>query len=150
MRLTWIGALAALTAVACGEKKAEDAQMSQPAGTPAAAGTVVEVRMTGNGTNLAAFEPKTLTVAPGTTVRFINVSGGPHNVAFYADSIPAGAAEKLNATMANRMDNLSGPFLTAPNETYDVTFGSDAVQGNYRTYCLPHVALGMVMTITVR
>src|SRR2546426_427397 len=31
----------------------------------------------------AAFEPATLTIAPGTTVRFINVSGGPHDVAFY-------------------------------------------------------------------
>src|SRR5207247_10803815 len=66
-----------------------------PAAAPAAepAGAVVEVKMTGNGTSVAAFEPNKLSIKAGTTVRFINVSGGPHNIAFYADSIPkAGAA----------------------------------------------------------
>jgi len=104
MRLTALGVIVALGAIACGEKKADQAQAAQTATTqttatqPAAAptGPVVEVKMTGNGTNLAAFVPKTLQIAPGTTVRFVNVSGGPHNVAFYADSIPAGAAALLD------------------------------------------------------
>lgn len=152
MRLTWMGTVAALGALACGgEQQAQQtqaAQQSAAAGGPA--GAVVEVKMTGNGTTTAAFEPATLTVAPGTTVRFVNVSGGPHNVAFWADSIPAGAAPKLNAAMPNRMDNLSGPFVTNPNEAYDIAFGADAVKGAYRAYCLPHLALGMSMTITVR
>jgi plastocyanin len=152
MRSTWIAALAALGALACGEKKTEEAQTSQPAAQPAAApaGAVVEVRMTGNGTTTASFEPAALTIAPGTTVRFINVSGGPHNVAFWADSIPAGSATMLNAGMPNRMDNLSGPFATAPNETYDVAFAADAPKGLYKGYCLPHLALGMKLAITVQ
>ncbi len=83
-------------------------------------------------------------------MRFINVSGGPHNIAFYADSIPTGAAAVLNTGMANRMDNLSSPFLTNANEHYDVTFAANAAKGAYKGYCLPHAALGMKITITVK
>jgi len=158
MRLTALGVMVALGTLACGgAKKPDQAQAAQPATAQTTAtvpavptGPVVEVKMTGNGTNLAAFVPKTLQIAAGTTVRFINVSGGPHNIAFYADSIPAGAAPGLNTGMANRMDNLSSPFLTNPNEHYDVTFAANAAKGAYKGYCLPHAALGMKITITVK
>jgi plastocyanin len=147
MRLTALGVMVALGALACGgAKKPDQAQAAQPA----TAQTTATVKMTGNGTNLAAFVPKTLQIAAGTTVRFINVSGGPHNIAFYADSIPAGAGPGLNTGMANRMDNLSSPFLTNPNEHYDVTFAANAAKGAYKGYCLPHAALGMKITITVK
>ena len=151
MRLTWIGAAMALGVVACGGGDKQAQQTGTPAATPAAAasGPVVEVKMTGDGSTKAAFEPNTLTIAPGTTVRFVNVSGGPHNIAFHADSVPAGAAAVLNAAMANRMDNLSSPFLTQPNENYDVSFAG-APTGTYKSFCLPHVALGMRITITVQ
>jgi len=157
MRLTALSVMVGLAALACGEKKADQAQAAPPAtspvtATPSAAptGPVVEVKMTGNGTNLAAFVPKTLQIAPGSTVRFINVSGGPHNIAFYSDSIPTGAATMLNGGMANRMDNLSSPFLTNPNDHYDVTFAAGAAKGVYKGFCLPHAALGMKITITVK
>ncbi len=151
MRFTLLTTVAALGALACGGEKQAD-QTQTPAGQPAAAapaGPVVEVKMTGNGSNLAAFEPKTLTIAPGTTVRFINVSGGMHNVAFWGDSIPAGAAAALAAGMPNTIDNLSGPFLMQPNDTYDVSF-ANAPQGTYKGYCVPHLALGMKIAITVQ
>jgi plastocyanin len=105
--------------------------------------------MTGNGTSQAAFGPNKLTIKTGTTVRFINVSGGPHNVAFYADSIPKGAADALKKGMPNPMGDLTGPFMTQPNEKYDVSFAG-APAGTYRGYCMPHVALGMHITITVQ
>jgi len=152
MRFTLLTTVVALGALACGgEKKADQTQTpaGQPAATPAATGPVVEVKMTGNGTNVAAFEPKALTIAPGTTVRFINVSGGMHNVAFWGDSIPAGAAATLAAGMPNTIDNLSGPFLMNPNDTYEVSF-ANAAKGTYKGYCVPHVALGMRLAITVQ
>jgi len=152
MRLTLLTTIVALGAIACGgEKKADQTQTpaGQTGAAPAPAGPVVEVKMTGNGSTVAAFEPKTLTIAPGTTVRFINVSGGPHNIAFWGDSIPAGAAAVLNAAMANAIDNLSGPFLMQANETYDVSF-AHAPTGAYKGYCSPHLALGMKLTITVQ
>ncbi len=109
---------------------------------------VVNVRMTGNGSTRAAYEPSTLTIKSGTIVRFINASGGPHNVTFYADSIPPGAAAALRAGMPNPMSDLTGPLLTTPNQTYDVSF-KGAPAGTYEVYCLPHLALGMKITIRV-
>src|SRR5437899_12559249 len=160
MRLTLLTTLVAFGAFAGGgEKKADasEARAAPPApaaATPAApaaepAAAVVEVKMTGNGTTKAAFEPATLTIAPGTTVRFINVSGGPHDIAFYADSIPKGAADVLKKGMPNQMMDLASPFLQQPNEKYDVSFAG-APAGTYKGYCLPHVALGMKVTITVK
>jgi plastocyanin len=160
MRFTLFPTLVAFAVVACGGDKKSAASEAEaatpaPAGEPAAAtaaepaGAVVEVKMTGNGTTLAAFEPNKLTIKTGTTVRFINVSGGPHNVAFYGDSVPKGGAEALKKGMPNAMGDLMGPFLTQPNEKYDVAF-TGAPAGKYRAYCLPHVALGMAMTITVQ
>src|SRR5204862_3305920 len=81
MRFTQFSTLVAFAVVACGgEKKsaASEAEAATPANTPAAAataepaGAVVEVKMTGNGTSMAAFEPAKLTIKTGTTVRFIN------------------------------------------------------------------------------
>lgn len=154
MRSALLTTLAAVGMLACGGQ-ADDSQnqAAQPGAAPSAgaapAGQVVEVRMTGNGSTTAAYEPNAITITPGTTVRFVNVSGGPHNIAFWADSIPTGATAPLQANMANTIDNLVGPFLTSPNETYDVSF-ANAPTGAYKGYCTPHLALGMKITITVR
>jgi len=155
MRLTGVAAVLALGALACG-KKGDQAQANaapvNPAAAPATAaeptGPIVEVKMTGSGYTYT-FNPSTITVPAGGTVRFINVEGGPHNVSFYADSIPAGAAEKLNAAMANRMDNLAGPFLINANDHYDVSFAG-LPTGTYKGFCTPHQALGMHFVLTVK
>src|SRR6266480_1388717 len=79
MRFTLLTTLVAFTAVACGgEKKSAASQAEAATPTPAApsaapasaepAGAVVEVKMTGNGTSQAAFEPSKLTIKTGTTV----------------------------------------------------------------------------------
>jgi len=160
MRFTLLTTLVAFTAVACGGDKKSAASQAEaatpaPAATAAAAttaepaGAVVEVKMIGNGTSQAAFDPGKLTIKTGTTVRFINVAGGPHNVAFYADSVPKGGVEALKKGMPNPMGDLTGPFLTQPNEKYDVSFAG-APAGVYKGYCMPHVALGMHITITVQ
>ena len=140
------------TLAACGQKGGDQnqSQTSAPPAAPATpAGPVVEVKMTGNGSTRAAFEPSTITVPAGATVRFTNVSGGPHNITFWSDSVPAGGAAALNAGMKNTVDNLSGPFLTQPNETYEVSF-ANAPKGTYKGYCTPHLTLGMKIAITVQ
>ncbi len=152
MRFALLTTVIAIGALACGKK--DQTQNQQQAAPPAAGGMaatvpVVEVKMTGNGSTRAAYEPSSLTIAPGTTVRFVNVSGGPHNIAFWQDSIPAGAATALNANMKNTVDNLSGAFLTQPNESYDVSF-ANAPTGTYKGYCTPHLTLGMKIAITVQ
>lgn len=153
MRLRVLSGLLALGVVTCGGEKESGAPGSppQPASAPAgtaAAGPMVEVKMTRNGATQVAFEPSVLRIEPGTTVRFINVSGGTHNITFYPDSIPDGAAAALKAGMPNLMGDLTGPFLTTSNETYDVSFAR-APTGTYKGYCMLHAALGMKITIEV-
>src|SRR2546428_13478720 len=101
MRLTALGVMVALGAIACGEKKADQAQAAQtstaqttatpPPAAPTGGGPGVEVKMTANGTNRAPFVPKTPHTAPGPPLRFTTVSGGPPNIAFYPDPVPPGA-----------------------------------------------------------
>src|SRR2546428_4199785 len=159
MRLTALTTLLALVAGACGggsKPNASQAAAAVPgtanaAAAPAAPATeavVVEVKMTGNGTTKAAFEPAAVTIKAGSTVRFINVSGGPHNVAFYGDSIPKGGADALKKGMPNPMGDLTGPFLTQPNEKYDVSFAG-APAGVYKRYGMPRLALRRHITATV-
>jgi plastocyanin len=94
------------------------------------------------------FDPANFTIKSGDVVEFVNVSGGPHNVVFDKDHVPAGARDVLNRAMARRQSDLMGPFLTQPNEVYSVGFAG-APKGAYNYYCLPHKALGMVGVITV-
>ena len=146
-----LGLVLAVLGCGGGEPKQQQQQQPPPAQQPAAApaaGAVVEVRMTGNGRNAATFEPAELTIAPGTTVKFINVSGGPHNVQFWPDSIPAGAADALSAGMPQQMSPLAGPLVVEPNGTYTVNFANTPA-GEYKYYCLPHLANKMVARITV-
>ncbi|HET7189940.1 MAG TPA: plastocyanin/azurin family copper-binding protein [Gemmatimonadaceae bacterium] len=124
-----------------------------PAAAPAAAevaitGKTHEVRMIGDATGYR-FDPVNLTIKAGDGVRWTFVSGGPHNVSFWADSIPGGAAAQLNAAMAKQMSPLTGPLMLQPNETYTISFGG-AAKGTYRYFCTPHLALGMKGTITVQ
>src|SRR5207249_7648699 len=78
-----------------------------------------------------------------TTVRFINVSGGPHNIAFYADSIPKGGAAVLKKGMPNAMGDLMGAFLTQPNEKYDVSFTGAPAGEIGRASCRERVEMGV-------
>jgi plastocyanin len=135
-----------------GEKKPAETPAAPPTETPAAAptagGNVVEVKMTGDGSTKAAFDPDHLTISPGTTVRFVNVSGWPHNVSFWPDSIPAGGADVLKAAMPNQMADLQGELMLTQDQTYEISFAG-APAGEYKGYCVPHLALGMRIWITV-
>ena len=157
MRVTSMVAGLALVLAACGgEKKAEEksttAALEQPsAAAPAAeaaGGANHDVTMTLEGSTYK-FDPAELSIKAGDVVTFHNKSGGPHNVSFWADSIPAGAADKLKASMPDQMAPLEGPLLTEQDGTYKVSFAG-APTGEYKFYCLPHLALGMKGKITVQ
>ena len=127
----------------------------RPAVRAAAPPTVHEVRMVMAGST-ARFEPATVTVHPGDQVRFINVSGGPHNIAFDRASIPADVKPVLSANMPNQIDELWGPLMSTPNATYTISFAG-VKPGRYAFFCVPHmydrtgsVATGMKGTIVVR
>jgi plastocyanin len=137
----------------------DTAAMAPAAGTTPAAGastaamapitgTTHEVKMIGDAKGYR-FEPATLTIKAGDGVKFVNVSGGPHNVAFDATSIPAAGKSQLVANMPNQATELASPFLTAPNEGYTVSFGNVAA-GTYNYVCQPHSAMNMKGAITVQ
>ena len=95
------------------------------------------------------FDPANVTIKAGDAVRWTNVSGGPHNVTFWPDSVPSGAAAQLAPNMPNTTAVLTGPLLTDPNATYVVSFAG-LKPGVYHYYCTPHLALGMKATVTVQ
>ena len=142
----------ALLVAACGggEKKAEQqaAPEAAPAAAPAATGAAHDVDMVFDG-KVGAFEPAELTIKSGDVVRFHNKTGGPHNVDFWPDSIPAGAQAALSAGMPDRIGPLSGPMLVEPNAIYTITF-ANVPAGVYKLYCLPHLAFKMHGKITVQ
>lgn len=116
-------------------------------GPQARASRTVTVRMVQQGSRYL-FQPNGLRIQPGDIVEFVNVSGGPHNVQFYPNRIPAGAREVLNRAMAQRMGDLASSMFTTPNQKYTVSFAG-APEGTYDFFCLPHQALGMKGTIIV-
>ncbi|MFL5639601.1 MAG: plastocyanin/azurin family copper-binding protein [Gemmatimonadaceae bacterium] len=110
--------------------------------------TTIVVRMLGDASGYR-FRPASISARAGDVVRFVNVSGGPHNVSFSEDGIPAGAAATLQRNMQKTMGTLSGVLLSEPNETYTVSLAG-LRPGTYRYYCLPHLAMKMAGRITVR
>ena len=162
MRVTSMLAGLAFVLAACGgEQKAGEQQTTTqdqpaPAGdaapsgdaAPAPGGTTHDVQMVLEGSSYK-YVPDQLTIKAGDVVRFHNASGGPHNVSFWADSIPAGAADVLKAGMPDQMAPLEGSLLTEPNAVYTVNFAK-APAGEYKYSCLPHLALGMKAKITVQ
>ena len=95
------------------------------------------------------FEPANLTIKQGDAVKFIMVSGGPHNVTFQ-NVTDAAAKAQLDANMQGaKMGELSGPMLMTPNEGYVVSFAK-VPAGTYNFICTPHAAMNMKGVITVQ
>jgi plastocyanin len=125
------------------------APSTTPAAAPApATGATHDVQMLGDATGYR-FSPATITIKRGDAVRWTNVSGGPHNVTFWPDSLPAGAQGPLAANMPGQTTPLAGPLLLTPNQTYTISF-ANVPAGTYKYYCTPHLALGMKATIQVQ
>ena len=113
-----------------------------------ATGATHEVKMIGDATGYK-FEPANLTIKSGDAVKFIMVTGGPHNVAF-TNIANAAAKAQLDANMpGQKMGELSGPMLMQPNEAYTVSF-ANVPAGTYDFNCMPHAAMNMKGVITVQ
>jgi plastocyanin len=130
---------------------AAGAATTPAAGAAAAApatGQTHEVKMIGDATGYK-FDPANVTVKQGDAVKFIMVSGGPHNVAFQ-NVTDATAKAQLDANMPGQhLGELSGPFVMQPNEAYTISFAK-VPAGKYDYICVPHAAMNMKGTITVQ
>jgi len=140
----------ALVLSACGDKSGTPAADTTAAASPppaAAPGATHTVNMVMEGTTYK-FVPNELSVKAGDVVVFTNVSGGPHNVAFFADSIPAGAGPVLAAQITDGLGPLSTALVMDPNATITISFAG-APTGEYKFTCTPHQAMAMNGKITV-
>jgi len=88
----------------------------------------VEVKL-GTDAGMLAFEPNTVNISPGDSVKFINNKLAPHNAVF------EGHEELSHADLA-----------FAPGESWETTF-TDA--GTFEFYCEPHRGAGMVGKVIV-
>jgi plastocyanin len=110
---------------------------------PPAAPKIHEIRMT------SRFLPAVTTASPGDTLRFINEAGGPHNIEFFADSIPEEARMLLAAAMAGeKLGPLSSPLLVLDQATYDIAVPA-LPPGRYPFVCLPHFGSRMLGALIV-
>ena len=90
--------------------------------------STVEVKL-GTDAGMLAFEPSTINISSGDTVKFVNNKLAPHNAVFDGN------------------DELSHPDLAfAPGESWERTFST---AGTYDFYCEPHRGAGMVGKIVV-
>lgn len=163
--LVLVAAIAALSACGGGEKKTDTTGAgttpAPSAGAPSTAtpgaaggaaasapvtGTWHEVKMLGDEKGYR-FEPADITIKAGDGVRWIMVSGGPHNVAF--QNVADAAKSQLSANMPNQISDLSSPMLLNPNEKYEVSF-ANVPPGKYDYICTPHIATGMKGSVTVQ
>ena len=154
MRVTSMVAGLALVLAACAGGDNADNQATTAdtgaMGTPAAttpAGTTHEVQMT-MVDGQPRFVPAQVNVKAGDVVRFVNKEGGPHNVAFWADSMPAGGAEAIQ--VADPMAALTSQMLMEANAAVTVTVAANAPTGTYKFVCQPHQAQGMTGALTVQ
>jgi plastocyanin len=151
MRMTSLVAGLAIVLAACGgEKKSSEQPAAAPEqpGAPGATaqGATHDVDMVLEGSNYK-YVPAELTVGPNDAVRFHNKSGGPHNVAFWTDSIPSGAGSHI--VLPDPMGPLSSKLVVAPEETIELKL-NDAPKGEYKFFCTPHLALGMKGKLSVK
>jgi plastocyanin len=142
-------------AVAVTTSTAESAGGTASSGTQAATGTMApitgtthEVKMVGDAKGYR-FEPANITVKQGDGIKWIMVSGGPHNVAFDPATIPPDVRSQLDANIGtDRMGELSANMKMNPGESITISFGN-IKPGQYPYHCTPHLALGMKGIITV-
>jgi plastocyanin len=128
-----------------------------PAATTPAAGAVApapatgatkEVKMIGDASGYK-FDPANITVKQGDAIKFIMVSGGPHNVTFLNVTDPA-AKTQLDANMPGaKMGELMSPMVMQPNEAYTISFAK-VPPGKYDFTCTPHAAMNMKGSVTVQ
>jgi plastocyanin len=150
--ISMVAGVACVLAACGGESKTtskvDSTSAAAPAMAPAApAGATHDVNMVLEGTTYK-FVPNELSVKVGDQVVFHNVSGGPHNVTFFPDSIPAGAKEVIDPQLKDESGVLSSALLVDPNASLAISFAG-APAGEYKFTCTPHMAMGMHGKITV-
>lgn len=161
--LALVASAAVLGACGGGEKTADTSNAAAapaaaaPAAAAPAAGTVAKVPATGTTHTVKMvsddkgyrFDPADITIKEGDAIKFVTISGQPHNIAFDPATLPADVRAQLDANMDNKMAELQSPMLMNPNEEYTISFGG-IKPGTYDFHCTPHLAMNMRGKVTVQ
>ncbi len=133
MRLrSWLMAMIAIVAMGTASTRTRPAES-------------LRIEMTG-----ARFTPARVVATVADTLVFELVSGGPHNVAFDPDSIPAGAREGLARNLGADPRFLVVPeMLIERGEVLELPLAG-LPPGTYRFYCTPHLGGGMEGRLELR
>ncbi len=144
--------------VACGggEKRSESLESTisaAPETTSAVTvapitGTTHEVVMLGDAAGYR-YEPSTITASPGDGIRFVVVSGAPHNIAFDPAQIPPEVRAQLWANMGANSQAGSSRILLNRDDEFVLSLGN-LPPGRYPFYCTPHLAMKMTGEIIIR
>jgi plastocyanin len=107
-------------------------------------GTQIRVGMRGQ-----RFTVTRVVAMTGDSVRFDLESGGPHNIAFYSDSIPAGALSPLARNLGSAPTPLlMSTMLLDPGDSLVLSLAG-LPPGSYPFFCAPHLGGGMVGQLVV-
>ena len=135
------------SAPAAEETAAAPAVETAPAAAAAVTGTTHEIKMIGDEKGYR-FEPANLTVKTGDAVKYVFVSGGPHNVAFEGTTLSADVKKQLDANFSAKMAELSSNMMLNAGESVTISFAGIPA-GKYPYNCTPHLAMNMKGVITV-
>jgi len=154
----------AIMFAACGGgSESQPAAETTPAAAPAAeaapaagavtaapaTGTTHEIKMLGDDKGYR-FEPANITIKQGDAIKFVAVSGFPHNVAFVGTGLADAVKAQLNANLGPaRLADLSSQMYLAANEGFTMSF-ANIPAGTYEYNCTPHLAMNMKGVITVQ
>jgi plastocyanin len=133
------------TTASAAEAPAAGAPATGTATAAPVTGQTIEVKMLGDAQGYR-FEPAEITAKPGDAVKFIMVSGGPHNVAF--TDVPEAAKAQLQANIPNPQGDLATAYVTNPDESFTISLGN-LPAGTYNFTCVPHSAMNMHGVLTI-
>jgi plastocyanin len=109
--------------------------------TPASADTYT-IKM-GTDSGMLQFEPSTVTIKPGDTVKWVMNKVPPHNAVFDDAKFPGG-----DKALAKKLSHDKLTF--SPGESFEATFPADIAPGTYPFYCQPHRGAGMAGKVIVQ
>lgn len=94
------------------------------------------------------FDPGTIIVRVGETLRFVNDSSQAHTVTAYEESLPEDIDYLASGGFEDEESARAGVAqgLIRPGESYSITF---AAPGRLRYFCIPHEAVGMTGVIVI-
>ncbi len=133
-------------------ESAAEPSAASPAVAPAVTaapvtGSIADVKMIGDAKGYR-FEPAHITAKPGDGIRFVVVSGGPHEVAFDLDQVPQETRSQLIANMPNATNGHS-PLLAVPREAWMVSLAG-LKPGLYPFVSTPRLPQGMKGEIEIK